>query len=353
MPAQRERSLPRATDDALDVVGIGSMVVDRVHRVARLVGADEKSLIHEDPEHAGEGPVRVAVGGVVLNHLGWAALLGLRTGIFGRQGDDEGGRFLRAAMDRAGIERDLILVEDATSLAEIFVDAEGARSIYMARGATGTTTARHLREAHAAFVARASIVTTEVSQLPLAAALEAQALAREAGADCWVDLDVPTADALAHLGTADELDALLRGATVLKPSKAALPDWTGASDDDPLALARAVRERFGVGAVVVTAGDRGCAVCTGDDELTRAAPAIRALDTTGAGDAFLGGLLVAVRCGLPWPEAAALANACGAACCEQIGAFPEDPERAAARVRELFGRALPVPPRAGSDRPAS
>ncbi len=52
----------------------------------------------------GAGPVRLYVGGVVLNHLGWAAILGLRTGICGRQADDEGGRFLRAGMARAGIE---------------------------------------------------------------------------------------------------------------------------------------------------------------------------------------------------------------------------------------------------------
>ena len=98
----------------LDVVGIGSMVVDRVHRAPRLVGEDAKALLRDV---AGGGPVQRHVGGVVLNHLGWAAALGLRTGIFGRQGDDEDGRFLRAAMDRLGIERDLHLVEERTSVA--------------------------------------------------------------------------------------------------------------------------------------------------------------------------------------------------------------------------------------------
>ena len=59
----------------LDVVGIGSMVVDRVHRAPRLLGADAKALLR-DVE--GAGAVRAHVGGVVLNHLGWAAALGLR-----------------------------------------------------------------------------------------------------------------------------------------------------------------------------------------------------------------------------------------------------------------------------------
>ncbi|MGE5281362.1 MAG: hypothetical protein ACM3N0_03405, partial [Chloroflexota bacterium] len=84
----------------LDVAGIGSMVVDRFHRAPRILGADEKCILEPLP---GGGPATRLVGGVVLNHLGWAAVLGLRTGIFGRQPDDEDGRFLRAAMDRHGI----------------------------------------------------------------------------------------------------------------------------------------------------------------------------------------------------------------------------------------------------------
>jgi D-arabinose 5-phosphate isomerase GutQ len=60
------------------------------------------------------------------------------------------------------------------------------------------------------------------------------------------------------------------------------------------------------------------------------------VDTTGAGDAFLGGLLAGLRHELGWEEAARLANACGAACVEQLGAFPADPELARRRVLELY-----------------
>ena len=85
-----------ATD--LDVVGIGSMAVDRVHRAPRILEGGEKGVLRDVD---GGGPVRTHVGGVVLNHLGWAAVLGLRAGICGRQGDDEGGRFLRAVIPRS------------------------------------------------------------------------------------------------------------------------------------------------------------------------------------------------------------------------------------------------------------
>jgi arabinose-5-phosphate isomerase len=314
----------------LDVVGIGSMVVDRVHRTPRLLG-DGKSLLRD----VGAGPVARHVGGVVLNHLGWAAALGLRAGVFGRQGDDEGGRFLRAAMARLGIERDLLVDGSVTSMAEIFVDDAGARAIYMAPGVTSETTPEHVREHHAATIRRAARLTTEVSQLPLATAREALAIAREAGVATVVDLDVPPGVAAA-LGSEAELDAVLRAADLLKPAKSAARELLPEAGEEPLALARAMRERFGNASVVVTDGAAGCAIAAEGFEGAVKGRAVEALDTTGAGDAFLGGLLTALHHELGWEEAGRLANASGAACSEQLGAFPEDPAAARARILALY-----------------
>jgi arabinose-5-phosphate isomerase len=326
----------------LDVAGIGSMVVDRVHRAPRIVRADEKTLLRDLD---GAGPVVDRVGGVVLNHLGWAAALGLRCGIFGRQADDPGGRFLRAAMDRLGIEHQLRLDGPASSLAEIFVDDAGGRAIYMAPGATAQTSAEQVRTHHADFIRRAARLTTEVSQLPLAAALAALGIARAAGIPTLVDLDVPPSQATPALGDAASLDAVLRAADLLKPAKAAARECVPEAGSDPLAMARALRARFGCGAVVVTDGEAGCAIAAHGFEGFVPARAVKALDSTGAGDAFLGGLLVALQHGLGWDAAGRLANACGAACVEQLGAFPEDPERARARVLELYaGPAVALAP---------
>lgn len=316
-----------------DVVGIGSMVVDRMHRAPRLLGAEAKALLRDVP--AG-GVVQNAVGGVVLNHLGWAAALGVRTGIFGRQGDDAEGRFLRAAMDALGIERDIKLVDEPTSIAEIFVDDEGGRAIYMAAGATAGTTAAHVRGDHEYTIRHAQRVTTEVSQLPLAAALETLRIAREAGAATLVDLDVPPSEALAALGTQAELDEILRLADVLKPAKSACAELVPDEAGDALAVARAMRARFGNRAVVVTDGPSGCAVASDEFEGLVPGHRIDVVDTTGAGDALLGGLLAGLTAGLDWESTAKLGNACGAACCERLGAFPEDAAGARARALELY-----------------
>jgi arabinose-5-phosphate isomerase len=335
---------------ALDVIGVGSMVVDRVHRAPRILGRDEKAILRDV---AGAGPVRSYVGGVVLNHLGWAAALGLRAGVFGRQADDEGGRFLRAAMQRLGIATSLDLSGSASSVAEIFVDDAGGRAIYMAPGATSETAPGHIRE-HAEFIKSAARLTTEVSQLPLAAAREALAIAREAGVPTVVDLDVPPSAALAGLGDEATLHAVLRAADLLKPAKGAARELVPDAGNDPLVMARALRERFGNAAVVLTDGEAGCAIAAEKFEGFVPARAVKALDTTGAGDAFLGGLLAGLHHGLGWKDAARLANACGAACAEKLGAFPDDPAAARARVLELYaGPDLTLAPVAPSSPPGA
>jgi sugar/nucleoside kinase (ribokinase family)/D-arabinose 5-phosphate isomerase GutQ len=319
---------------ALDVVGIGSVVADRIHRVARLIGPDEKATLR--PLASGR-PVEIHAGGVVLNHLGWAAALGLRAGAFGKQADDALGRFLRAAMDRHGIEHRFVLDGSASAFADIYVDDAGGRAIYMAPAATAETTPEFVRRHHADFIRSAAWVTTEVSQLPLATALEVARIAGEAGIRVVVDLDVPPSEAVPGLGSEADLTALLRAAHLLKPSKSAARELAPGAGDDAGAIAAALRERFACAVVAVTDGPAGCAIARAEGVLVVPAPEARqVIDTTGAGDAFLGGLLFGLSRGLDWGDAARLANACGAACVEQMGAFPEDPAASLARVRELY-----------------
>ncbi len=313
-----------------DLVGIGSMVVDLIYRAPRIVGAEEKIVLGKYP--TGE-VVKKLVGGVTLNHLAWASLLGLRVGIFGKQGDDEYGRFLRAGMDRYRIDKHLTLDGSSSSFAQIFVAEAGARAIYMNPAATSETTAEYVRAQHADYIRCSRMLSTEISQLPLEAVVAALEIAREAGVITVLDVDVPRSDALRTLGSAEDFERALRLADYLKPSKGAAAEITGQRD-----LARAatlLREKYGSRAVVITDGEAGCSIAS--DELTARLPArrIEAIDTTGAGDAFLGGMIAGLSYGLAWPDTLRLANACGAACCEISGATP-DLARSRARVFELY-----------------
>ena len=281
-----ERSVPRilrtGEPGPLEVVGLGSMVLDRMHRTRRVLGANEKGLL-EPIDDAGGGPVQTCIGGVLLNQLGWASLFGIRAGLFGRQGDDEAGRVLRAAMKAAGLATHLDLTGSASSIAEIFVDGEGERVIYMAAGATAETTPTQVRGDHANFVARGRWLSTEVSQLPLDTTLEALRLAHEHGLDTVVDLDILPSDATGVLGSRDDLDAILGEADLLKPTALAarelLPDATTLEE-----IVAGLRARYGCREVVLTDGDRGALLC--DEEGTRwiAAHSVETVsDSTGAG----------------------------------------------------------------------
>jgi ribokinase len=326
-----------------DVAGIGSMVVDRLHRIPRVLGPEEKGILRPMPTCP---PEKIFVGGVVLNHLGWAAALGLRTGVFGKQADDENGRFLRAAMDRLGIEMDLVLDGSASSFAHIFVDDEGGRAIYMAPGATSETTTAQIRTCHAAFITGSRRVSTEVSQLPLAAVLEV--LDRGGGRDPQRRRSRRASpDAVPGLGDEATLDAVLRRATLLKPAKVAARELLPEVGADPLAIAEGMRARYGNQAVVVTDGEAGCAISAAGVALrVPACPAREVIDTTGAGDAFLGGLLVALERGLDWRDAGKLANACGTACVEKLG-LPDGPGGSRAGPRALRRPLSLLRPRAG------
>lgn len=317
-------------DRKLDLVGIGSMVVDLIYRVPRIIASEEKVILSP---HDRREVVRKLVGGVTLNHLAWAGLLGLRVGIFGKQGDDEFGRFLRAGMDRYGIDKHLTLDGVSSSFAHIFVDPQGSRAIYMSPAATSETTADFIRESHADYIRSSKFLSTEISQLPLEAVVASLQIARESNVTTVLDVDVLRSDAIKTLGTREEFEAALSLADYIKPSKAAAAEITGKID--ALDATRQLRQEYGARAVVITDGALGSAVSSQAFEERLPAYRITSIDSTGAGDAFLGGMIAGIQYGLDWIDILKLGNACGAACCEITGATP-DTDRSLSRVFELY-----------------
>jgi D-arabinose 5-phosphate isomerase GutQ len=190
-----------------------------------------------------------------------------------------------------------------------------------------------VRTVHANYIRRSRMLSTEVSQLPLDAVVAALEIAREAGATTTLDVDIPRGDAIKTLGSAEDFERAMKLADYLKPSKAAASEITG--ENDALRAARVLRDKYGARAVVITDGEAGCVIAS--DELTGHAPSysIRTIDSTGAGDAFFGGMLAGLNYGLKWKDTLKLANACGAACCEILGATPDLAE-SRSRVFELY-----------------
>jgi len=111
-------------------------------------------------------------------------------------------------------------------------------------------------------------------------------------------------------------DDLLGLVDWLIPNESEFEDLFGAAPDDDNLL-RASSEV--PGGLVVTLGADGAVAVVNGGVARFAPPVVQAIDTTGAGDAFLGGLAYSLARGEPLPAAIAFANRCGALSTTKFG----------------------------------
>jgi arabinose-5-phosphate isomerase len=319
-----------------DVIGIGSVVLDIIFPVDKILGPESKGLLHE--QHR-------MLGGVVLNHLSWASSLGLKAGVFGVGADDADGAFLRQGMDGFGIDHSHFLKSgDSTAVAWIYVDPKGGRCIYMNPGATAHVGAGDMAQFRP-LMRRSHMLSTEISQLKLPAVLEALKLGAQAGCRTFLDLDLPPSQAVsAGLGTAAQLGTAIRSAHVLKSAIDAAAELVPRQAPAKMALAlhKKLKKKAGDW-VALTAGASGSALSDGVEGLfVPAVTGLKVKDSTGAGDAFFGGILAAASYGLKLKDAGLLANAAGAANVTRLGATAPMVGGAAAVIKHYRGRAFEI-----------
>jgi len=295
----------------VDVVGIGSCGVDYFAIVPRLLGAEQKINADHMEIHAG---------GVTGNNLTQVARLGASTGWLGLIGDDENGCLIQKAfqddgMDLSGVE---IVKGEHSSMTWIPVDARGERCIYMFPNVNGKLSPHQVLTRFAPHIEKAKHFHTEASQLPIAPVKEAMQVAKQARVRVFFDLDVaPSFFCQMGLGTQGELCESLRLVDVLKPCKAAAREITGESDWDKMA-----NRLLGLGPslVAVTQGAEGCLIASREKRVHVPAFNVEVVDTTGAGDAFMGGLSYGLLEGWDFERVGTFANACAALCCTKLGA---------------------------------
>lgn len=125
-------------------------------------------------------------------------------------------------------------------------------------------------------------------------------------------------------------DEFLSGCYLVTPNEVEAEELTGicVSNLESADKAAKVFKDKGVQNVVITLGSRG--VYVNEDGKSEIVPAykVNAIDTTGAGDAFNGGLLTALSEGKTISEAARFANALAAISVQRIGTTPSMPTRA-------------------------
>ena len=125
-------------------------------------------------------------------------------------------------------------------------------------------------------------------------------------------------------------DEFLRGTYLVTPNEVEAEELTGVHVSDLASADRASKVLLdkGVQNVLITLGGQGVYVHTPEGSEIIPAYKVEAIDTTGAGDAFNGGLLTALAEGKTLRQAARFANALAAISVQRIGTTPSMPTRA-------------------------
>jgi|SRR5579875_486454 len=286
-----------------DVVVVGSANIDLTLRVASLPAAGETVL----GDDAG-----FSAGGKGANQAVAAALSGGRVRLVGCVGADGHGEVVRAALSAAGVDVELVRVVDdrPTGLAVVLVARSGENAIAVSPGANSALAVADVREA----VAGLGPADVVLAQLEIPPSVAAEAMAAAASVGCRAVLNLAPARTVSRetLAAVEVLVVNQSEAEFLLGAPVA--DVAAARDGAPRLRA------LGPAAVVVTLGSHGAVV--GDDAGTRHVPAraVEVVDTSGAGDAFVGALGAALAAGASLDDAVAAAAECAAAAVRSPGA---------------------------------
>lgn len=281
--------------------------------------------------------LEVNPGGAVANVLCAASRLGLSTAFIGKVGRDINGSYLKNKLDEYGIDSSGLVVSDEapTTLAFVDIDAQGERSFSFVRSPGADTLLREdelsdtiLLQTHIFHVGSLSL-TAEPSR---SATFEAIRRARASGAIITYD---PNYRAMLW---ESEDEAMVQMRSLIP-----YVDMIKLSDNETCLLTGEVAPESAIGAlissglkcVVVTSGEQGAYVGVGEEITHVESFRRKAVDSTGAGDAFWGGFLTSfIRNGLDVNDlrlgdvrsCAEFGCAVAACCVASRGAMPAMPD---------------------------
>jgi ribokinase len=287
-----------------------------------VVGSINMDLVVRAPRHPQPGETILGTsfqtfpGGKGANQAVAAARLGGEVYMVGRVGDDDFGKSMLATLQDASVDTRFVLVSEksASGVALITVSDAGQNNIVVVPGANALLTQADVQAAESVFQG-AAIVVCQL-EIPLPAVREAARLAHAYGAAFILN---PAPAQLLDPPLLSQVDYLI-------PNEQELALLTG-MDNTSLAI-NAIRD-LGMKHIIVTLGSEGALVMDQGEVYRLDAYPVAVIDTTAAGDAFVGAFAQALAEGKDGLAAAAWGNAAGALTVTRSGAQPSLPNRAA------------------------
>lgn len=292
---------------------VGSINVDRILQIDQLPQPGETIRMQD---------FSIAAGGKGANQAVAAARSGAQTSFIGAVGQDLDGQMMLHKLRDNQVNTNAIEVmnSSATGQAYILLQATGQNSIIISAGANADVSADQVK-ANQALIAQADFVMAQF-ETPLAATIQAFEIAR-ANRTITILNPAPATEALS--------EELLQLTDIIVPNETEAANLTGIEITDETSM-RAAADKFfamGVKVVIITLGSRGVFVARAGFDKIIPAVTVTAVDTTAAGDTFIGSLASELHADFSNLEAAIVyANRASALTVQKLGAFPSIPTRA-------------------------
>ncbi|HXI04861.1 MAG: ribokinase [Bradyrhizobium sp.] len=263
-------------------------------------------------------------GGKGANQAVAAAKQGVLTTLIGRLGTDAFGSDLRTFLAAQSVDLGSVKDTDAPTGTAIITLANSDNTIVVIPGANALVDAADVT---AATLAKGDVAVSQF-EIPLPAITAFFQRARAGGATTILN---PAPARALERELLDLVDILVVNETELGLlTRRELHD-----SDEPAFFIGAARSLRGKDRTVcVTLGRRGVIALVGGEAIMIPARAVKAIDTTGAGDCFVGALAAQLAGGMPMRDALAYANAAASICVQRMGAAPSMPT--AAEVKEIL-----------------